>query len=373
MTELPAANQVCKRCAPDSSAPADSGLRGMRPARIQRVGPCRPRCKKSPRCAHPWWLDVMYKRVRYRMPVDEFAFARGATIAVASKQEAEKTWEPKFIAEIASGNDPRVAPGREPSPEQAATVADLLKLYRARYVEVEPLKSRAGVLSQVRVLAAYLGELPAPALERPDAIEDFKARYANRSIATTNRYLARLRHLCNWAIGRDLLTETAFHRRGVRIATKNERRRERRVSEAEEQRLLDACTLLNEPSRGAAKLTWDDVREIRARARTGVQQSELAATFNISRPLCNEIVRGHIWDPDAKLTTGGEMRDRIIGALDTGCRRGEMMKIQNKHVDWPPLDSHPEGAFQDGARSRHPLRIRQPAREAPATSVVSRT
>ena len=28
------------------------------------------------------------------------------------------------------------------------------------------------------------------------------------------------------------------------------------------------------------------------------------------------------------------MRDRIIGALDTGCRCGEMMKIQNKHVDW---------------------------------------
>jgi integrase len=28
------------------------------------------------------------------------------------------------------------------------------------------------------------------------------------------------------------------------------------------------------------------------------------------------------------------MRDRIIGALDTCCRRGEMMKIQNKHLDW---------------------------------------
>jgi hypothetical protein len=24
------------------------------------------------------------------------------------------------------------------------------------------------------------------------------------------------------------------------------------------------------------------------------------------------------------------MRDRIIGALDTGCRRGEMLKIQSK-------------------------------------------
>jgi integrase len=143
-----------------------------------------------------------------------------------------------------------------------------------------------------------------------------------------------LRHITNWAIGRDLLGATPFHRRGVRIPAKSGRRRDRRVSEAEEQRLLDACKLLNEPIRTTARLTWDEVREIRAQAKAGVQQSELATTFNISRPLCNEIVRGHIWDPDAKLTTGDEMRDRIIGALDTGCRRGEMMKIQNKHVDW---------------------------------------
>ena len=57
-------------------------------------------------------------------------------------------------------------------------------------------------------------------------------------------------------------------------------------------------------------------------------------TFHVSRALCNEIVRGEVWNPDLKLTTGDEMRDRIIGALDTGCRRGEMMKIQNKQVDW---------------------------------------
>lgn len=28
------------------------------------------------------------------------------------------------------------------------------------------------------------------------------------------------------------------------------------------------------------------------------------------------------------------MRDRIIGALETGCRLGEMLKIQNLHVLW---------------------------------------
>ena len=76
------------------------------------------------------------------------------------------------------------------------------------------------------------------------------------------------------------------------------------------------------------------MRKIRARAEANVSQRELIATFNVPQSLCSEIVRGEIWNPDSKLTTGDEMRDRIIGALDTGCRRGEMMKIQNKHVDW---------------------------------------
>ena len=50
-------------------------------------------CKTSPRCEHPWWLDVMHNGTRYRMPVDDFALARGATAPVTSKQEAEKVWD----------------------------------------------------------------------------------------------------------------------------------------------------------------------------------------------------------------------------------------------------------------------------------------
>ena len=82
-----------------------------------------------------------------------------------------------------------------------------------------------------------------------------------------------------------------------------------------------------------AKLSWDVVQDIRRRAQADVTQSELAGAFHIPQSLCSEIITGQIWDPDAKLTTGDEMRDRIIGALDTGCRCGEMMKVQNKHVD----------------------------------------
>lgn len=118
------------------------------------------------------------------MPVDDFALARGATAPVTSKQEAEKVWEPKFIAEVVSGKDPRAALERESPLERPTTVADLLKLYRTRYVEVEPLKSRVGMVSQLNVLSAQLGQLPATALERPDAIEDFKARSLPRSPAS---------------------------------------------------------------------------------------------------------------------------------------------------------------------------------------------
>src|SRR5438876_1040768 len=144
--------------------------------------PCRSKgCKTSPRCDHPWWLDVIHNGVRYRMPVDDFAFTRGAKASVVSKQEAEKVWEPKFIGEIVSGKDPRVAPDREAATHRPATVADLLSLYRARYIDVEPLKSRDRMVSQLSVLTAHLGGLPATALERPDAIEEFKARYANRA------------------------------------------------------------------------------------------------------------------------------------------------------------------------------------------------
>ena len=31
---------------------------------------------------------------------------------------------------------------------------------------------------------------------------------------------------------------------------------------------------------------------------------------------------------------GESMHDRIIGALETCCRQGEMLRIQNRHVDW---------------------------------------
>ena len=69
-----------------------------------------------------------------------------------------------------------------------------------------------------------------------------------------------LRHICNWAIGRDLLSATPFHRRGLRIVTKNERRRDRRISEAEEQQLLDACKRYRDNDDRVQIQEYDDLK-----------------------------------------------------------------------------------------------------------------
>lgn len=97
-----------------------------------------------------------------------------------------------------------------------------------------------------------------------------------------------LRHAVNWGRGRTppIFSASPFHRFGVKIKTKVETKRDRRVSADEERRLLESADTLN----------------------------------------CAE----HAF-------AGAQMRDRIVGALETGCRLGEMLKIQNRHVLW---DTH---------------------------------
>jgi hypothetical protein len=46
-------------------------------------------CRASPRSEHPWWFDVMHAGKRWRMRVDDFALARGATEPITSKQTAD--------------------------------------------------------------------------------------------------------------------------------------------------------------------------------------------------------------------------------------------------------------------------------------------
>lgn len=243
-------------------------------------------CRASPRCEHPWWFDTMHQGKRWRMPVDDFALVRGATEPITSKQAAERVWEPKFLGEIMAGRDPRVPPTKpRQEAETVLTVATFLDQYFTNYVEAEGLKSTDTIGGHIKALKASLGELPVTALEKPADIARFKAAYRHgHAVATVNRALGVLRAAINWGRFQDppLLATSPFHRFGVNIKVRDETKRDRRIHRDEEQSLLSACLV----------------------------------------------------NSDDRRSNGPAMHDRIIGALETCCRQGEMLRIQNRDVDW---------------------------------------
>jgi integrase len=120
----------------------------------------------------------------------------------------------------------------------------------------------------------------------PAAITSFRAEYRKGlEIATVNRTLGTLRAAINWGRFQDppLLATTPFHRFGISVRSRDETKRDRRIHGDEEQVLLTTCVQMN--------------------------------------------------SADHKFV-GPAMHDRIIGAVETCCRLGEMLSIQNGHVDW---------------------------------------
>lgn len=267
-------------------------------------------CKTSPRCDHPWWLDVTHDGTRYRMSVDEFAVARGGTIPVSSKDEVRKVWEPMFITEIRSGRNPREAP----LVNQVTTVAEFVPEYVKRHCEAQQLNMDS-TRQRINRIEDRFGDLPLSALESPGPIEDFKADLMEDGLknATVNRYLAQLRHMVNWAIGRGYISKSPFFDKlrnpsGVRLL-KGENERRRRLLDGEEVSLLKAADELFE--------------------------------------------KGRV--PDRH--TAKVMRARIDVAVDFGLRRGEMLKIKNQDIDWH-AEPNPILTIQWGnAKSRRQRRI----------------
>ena len=149
----------------------------------------------------------------------------------------------------------------------------------------EGLRDPATIKGRLKAIKAVLGDQPVTVLEKPAEVLRFKAIYRKgREVATVNRALSTLRAAINWGRFQDppYLATTPFHRFGVTIRTKEETKRDRRIGLHEEQVLLAASAQMS-----------------------GAEHKYV----------------------------GPAMHDRIIGALETCCRRGEMLRIQNRHVD----------------------------------------
>ena len=117
----------------------------------------------------------MHEGNRWRMRVDAFAFARGATESITSKQTAERVWEPRFVAEIMAGRDPREKPIEARAPSDALTVSDLLDRYYTSYVEGEGSRSKDTIKGRLKAVKSVIGHCPASVLENAEAVQRLRA------------------------------------------------------------------------------------------------------------------------------------------------------------------------------------------------------
>ena len=234
------------------------------------------RCRHE-RCTHPWYCEYWKNGQRYRMAVPKAFPDEDAN--PKTKTEAESVWLPKFIAEV----NKAVGEGRKPFEKvpkpvdtDALTVAEFIdQHFVPRYYQaarIEDIKSPDG-RSKMKLLRADLGDLRLKQLESEVVVDDYKKRLmASGHVVRSNRRLSKLRQMLNWARDWKFISAVPFSRNLVSLDMDLEVGRERRLEPGEEAALLAAA--------------------------------------------------------DA------QMKLRIVAALDTGMRRGEMLRVQLKRIDF---------------------------------------
>jgi integrase len=234
---------------------------------------CEHKGRARDRCDHAWWGSFRGKRV---------SLEKWANRDIKTKAEAAKALDDLRAAIRAGTFDERgLEPPVETSPLTFSKFADV---YKQRHVLAKGLALAETVDYRLKPLIERFGDRLLAEIKTAD-IEDFvadlkKPRVVNSidgrtlTAASINRTLGLLRHMLNWAVGREYVDRTPF-RRGTEVLVRLERednKRRRRVSEEEE-----------------------------------------AALLAVASP---------------------HLRSMIIAALDTGMRRGEMLALRFGDIDW---------------------------------------
>src|SRR5262249_3598380 len=148
--------------------------------------------------------------------------------------------------------DPRgVDPPREVT---TLTFGEFADIYKERHVQAKGLAIANTIDYRLKPLTDRFGARALAEIKTAD-IEDFIAdqkkphvvnRQPNRTLApaSINRTIELLRHMMNWAVGREYLDRTPFRRGTETLIRKQheDNRRRRRLSEDEEGRLLAVAT-----------------------------------------------------------------------------------------------------------------------------------
>lgn len=196
------------------------------------------------RCEHAWWGSFRGKRVSLpKWTNRRLANKEQALAALGELQTAIR--EGRFNPE---GLQPLVV-------AQLVTFDSFADTYIKRYVKAHVLASADTIDYRMAPLRGHFGKRILSEIRTAD-VEDFVAKLkepailnANHKVprvrrpATINRYLSLLRHMFNWAVGREYLERTPF-RRGSQALVRQEledNRRHRRITAEEEKALLAAA------------------------------------------------------------------------------------------------------------------------------------
>lgn len=165
---------------------------------------CEHKGRARDRCEHAWWGSFRGKRV---------SLAKWANREIRTKTEADKALDDMRAAIRAGTFDER---GVQPPPETSTlTFARFPDVYKERHVLAKGLALTSTIDYRLKPLIERFGDRPMTEIRTAD-IEDFvadlkKPRVVNgldgRTLtpASINRTLGLLRHMLNWAVGREYI------------------------------------------------------------------------------------------------------------------------------------------------------------------------
>lgn len=264
-------------------------------------------CKSASwtKCRHSWHFSYKWAGVHYRYSLD-----RLLPKPVRLKSDAEIAAN-RLRADIQAGTFR--APGTEPTAGPVLpmlTLAQLLDRYRQEYIEVRRPGTARHSASQLAVIGRTVLTL---ATGTPRAfgdwcvvdikaatLEQFRAVRLPRGVFAVNRNLALLRSAFGWAVRQEIIDATPFKRGTetvVRLMT--EPKRSRRLEPGESEGLLTACAPTLRPI-------------VEAALETGCRRAELLTLQWKQVRLDN---RGEIFIPAGKTKTKKDRRVPISSRL----------------------------------------------------------
>lgn len=260
-----------------------------------RNGGIRKRCGCPPKtwskCQHPWHFNFKWKGVHYRLSLDREA---GRHIDGKSKAQAEAD---RIRDAIRANRFRRAEEGQTPGDDCRPTVGQIANVYLKKHVAIIPetgaarrpggralMELHIKLLREASVPDGRGGSMVLDAKPLDDLtvadLEAIREGWPLLEAASRNgrvgadKALKRLRHFCNWAVERGYASRTPFRTGNGVVAFHfaKEQPRSRRLEGDEEQRLIDHAD--------------------------------------------------------------SHMRGLVIAALETACRKGELLELRWRDVKW---------------------------------------